>query len=102
MALAWTGFSIVLARPWMQSLGEVTHPLFALFAISFIAFIPGFMNAFLVTSLLLDRRPQRRRPLIYPGVTVLVAAYQEENAIAETMASLSREDYPGQLDGEIR
>ncbi len=97
-ALAWTTFSVVISRPWLDSLGHQTHPLFALFAISFIAFIPGFMNAFLITSLLLDRRPKRQAPLIYPGVTVLVAAYQEEAAIAETIKSLSRENYPGPLE----
>ena len=98
IAFVWTTFSVIISRPWLDSLGEQTHPLFALFAISFIAFIPGFMNAFLVTSLLLDRRPKRIAPLVYPGVTVLVAAYQEEAAIAETIRSLSRENYPGALE----
>ena len=97
-ALSWMMFSIIVSRPWMQSLSEVTHPLFALFAISFIAFVPGFMNAFLVTSLLLDRRPKRSRPAIYPGVTVLIAAYQEEAAIADTLQTLAEEDYSGPLE----
>ena len=60
-ALAWLMASIMLGRPWVDALGQLTYPLFALFAISFIAYIPGFMNAFLVASLLLDRRPARRR-----------------------------------------
>ena len=59
-ALAWVTLSIFLSRPWMASLAEVTHPLFALFAITFIAYVPGFMNIFLTVSLLLDRRPVRR------------------------------------------
>lgn len=98
MALAWLMFSIIVSRPWMQSLAELTHPLFALFAITFIAFVPGFMNAFLVVSLLLDRRPRRRRPSSYPGVTVLIAAYQEEAAIADTLKTLAEEDYSGALE----
>ena len=60
-ALCWLLFSVIVSRPWMASLGESTHPLFALFAITFIAYVPGFMNMFLVVSLLLDRRPQRRQ-----------------------------------------
>jgi poly-beta-1,6-N-acetyl-D-glucosamine synthase len=98
VAFAWMMFSIIVSRPWLQSLGEFTHPLFAIFAISFIAYVPGFMNAFLVTSLLLDRRPRRRRPKAYPGVTVLIAAYQEERAIADTLATLAAEDYRGSLE----
>jgi poly-beta-1,6-N-acetyl-D-glucosamine synthase len=98
VALAWMMFSIIVSRPWLESLGEATHPLFALFAISFIAYVPGFMNALLVTSLLLDRRPRRRQPPTYPGVTVLIAAYQEERAIADTLSTIAQEDYRGPLE----
>jgi biofilm PGA synthesis N-glycosyltransferase PgaC len=82
----------------MDELGAVTHPVFALIAITFIAFVPGFMNAFMVASLLLDRRPERVAQAFYPGVTVLIAAYQEEDAIADTLESIANEDYPGPLE----
>lgn len=97
-ALVWMIVSIILSRPWVSALSRETTPLFALFAISFIAFIPGFMNAFLVASLLLDRRPPRRRLEIYPGVTVLVAAFQEEDAIEETIETIAAEDYAGPVE----
>ena len=97
-AFAWVILSVMLSRPWMQSLSEQTHPLFALFAITFIAYVPGFMNTFLVVSLLLDRRPQRRQPVEYPPVTILVAAYQEEAAIADTLTSIANCGYPGPLE----
>lgn len=98
IATAWMIFSIIISRGWMHELGAVTHPLFALFAISFIAYIPGFMNAFLMASLLLDKRPARRSPATYPPITVLIAAYQEEDAIEETLESLAAEDYSGPLE----
>lgn len=97
-ALAWMALSIVVSTPWMRALGAQTHPLFALFAISFIAYIPGFMNAFLVASLILDRRPKRRVLARYPGVTVLIAAFQEEQAITETLEAVANEDYPGRFE----
>jgi poly-beta-1,6-N-acetyl-D-glucosamine synthase len=97
-ALAWLMLSIMLGRPWVRALGDETHPLVALFVISFIAYIPGFMNAFLVASLLLDRRPARRRLVIHPGVTILIAAYQEEAAIADTLRTIAGETYPGQIE----
>jgi biofilm PGA synthesis N-glycosyltransferase PgaC len=97
-ALSWLFFSVMVSRPWMAELGTEVHPLFALFAITFIAYVPGFMNAFLVTSLLLDRRPQRQQQPLYPGVTVLIAAYQEERAIADTIRSIAREQYAGPLE----
>jgi poly-beta-1,6-N-acetyl-D-glucosamine synthase len=98
VALLWTFFSVWVSARWMDELGAVTHWLFALIAITFIAYVPGFMNAFLVTSLLLDRRPKRRGQPTYPGVTILVAAYQEAEAIADTLQSISEEDYPGPLE----
>jgi biofilm PGA synthesis N-glycosyltransferase PgaC len=82
----------------MQSLSDETHPLFALFAITFIAYVPGFMNTFLVASLLLDQRPGRRQPSAYPPLTILVAAYQEERAIGETIRSIARSGYPGAIE----
>jgi biofilm PGA synthesis N-glycosyltransferase PgaC len=97
-ASLWLMTSIMLGQPWMTALGNEIHPLFALVAISFIAYIPGFMNAFLVASLLLDRRPPRRRLQIHPGVTILIAAYQEEAAIADTLSTIAAETYPGPLE----
>jgi biofilm PGA synthesis N-glycosyltransferase PgaC len=90
VAIAWTVFSVHLARFWMHDLAQATDPLFALWALTFIAFVPGFMNAFLATSLLLDRRPPRRVPLFYPGVSILIAAYNEESGIAATLESIAR------------
>ena len=97
-AFCWVMLSIMLSRPWMAELGAVTHPLFALFAITFIAYVPGFMNTFLVVSLLLDRRPARRVQAFYPGLTILIAAYQEEAAIADTLRTIASEGYPGALE----
>jgi biofilm PGA synthesis N-glycosyltransferase PgaC len=98
VALAWTFFSVWVSARWMDELGAVTHWLFALVAITFIAYVPGFMNAFLVATLLLDKRPRRVAPAFYPGVTILIAAYQEEEAIGHTIESIAHEDYPGDLE----
>ena len=98
LAVGWLMISIMLGQRWVTALGEETHPMFALFAVSFIAYIPGFMNAFLVASLLLDRRPPRQRLILHPGVTVLIAAYQEEAAIADTLQTIATEHYPGPVE----
>ena len=64
-------------------------------AIGGMAFVPGFMNAFLITSLLLDRRPARQQPSRYPPLSILIAAYNEEPTIADTLRSIANQDYPG-------
>lgn len=98
VALTWMTLSIWLSQRWMLELGAVTHPVFALIAISFIAYVPGFMNAFLLASILLDKRPERRPQTHYPGVSILIAAYQEEKAIAGTLECIAAEDYPGEVE----
>jgi biofilm PGA synthesis N-glycosyltransferase PgaC len=98
LALAWTLFSIWVSTPWRTDLGALTHPLLALFVLTFIAYVPGFMNAFVTGSLLLEHRRPRPPLAVYPGVTVLIAAFQEEAAIAETLRSIAAVAYPGPLE----
>ncbi len=97
-SFAWTLFSIALSLPWLRELSRVLGWPLALFVIAFIAYFPGFMNAFLVGTILADRRPQRRTAMRYPPVTVLVACYNEGPNIRDTILSLSHEDYPGLLE----
>lgn len=98
IAISWVTLSVWLSLPWVHELGAVSSLAFAVIAITFIAYVPGFMNAFLLSTLLLDRQPPRRVPNSYPGVTVLVAAYNEESAIGDTLKSLARQDYPGKVE----
>ena len=100
-ACLWTAVSVFLARPWMRDLAALTNPLFALWALTFIAFVPGFMNAFLASSLLLDKRPRRRKTVIYPGVTILIAAYNEEPGIAVTLESIAALKYAGPIEALV-
>ncbi len=97
-AILWTAFSVYVASAWMQSLSDLTHPLLALWVLTFIAFVPGFMNAFLATSLLLDKRPPRRSPVAYPGVSILIAAYNEEAGIGATLESIANLNYVGPVE----
>ncbi len=97
-ATAWMLLSIVLAGPWAEALGAwVTMPV-AWTIVAGIALIPGFMNAFLLISLAMDKRPPRAPLERYPGLTILVAAYNEEATIVETIQSIARQQYPGPLE----
>ena len=96
-ALAWMGVSILLSRPWLQGLSVVLGFAAAVFVIAFIAYVPGFMNAFLIGSILADRRPRRRAITEFPDICVLVASYNERDTIADTLESLHRQDYAGRV-----
>jgi poly-beta-1,6-N-acetyl-D-glucosamine synthase len=101
IAIAWTTFSVYLAGAWMHDLAMLTSPMFALWALTFIAFVPGFMNAFLASSLLLDARPARRKHAVYPGVTLLIAAYNEEAGIMATLQSIAALRYSGPIEALV-
>lgn len=93
----WMLVSIWLSEPWYEQLSAHTHPAIAAFLIGFIAIVPGFMNAFLMVALALDKRPKVPQFDHYPSVTVLVAAYNEATSIEDTVRSLMRQTYPGEL-----
>lgn len=94
----WAGFSIWLSQPWLADLAHRWNWAFAICAVTFIAYVPGFMNAFIAATLLTDKRPPRRALSRYPGVSVLIACYNEASNIGDTLASLAAQDYLGDLD----
>lgn len=99
LALAWTGFSLWIALPWVGELSVVVGSVPAWLVISGVALIPGCMNAFQVASLLLASKPgPAREPERYPPLTVLIAAYNEAPFIAQTLRSVAEQHYPAQVD----
>lgn len=96
VSIIWVGFSIFLSFPWLQDLAELTNWFLAVFIIAGIAYIPGLINGFLITSLILDRQPQYRdeEP---EDVTLLIAAYNEEASIYNTLEYIVEQDYKGNI-----
>ena len=96
-SLAWVGFSLWLAIPWINELGQwITVPIAAA-VIAGIAIIPGYLNAHLISSLLIDRAPPLRFDVDFPAVTLIVACFNEEDVIEETLDYAATQDYPGEL-----
>jgi poly-beta-1,6-N-acetyl-D-glucosamine synthase len=96
-SLGWVAFSIWLAIPWIEQLGEsITLPL-AILVIGGIAIVPGYLNAHLVSSLLFDRPPPLRFDVEFPAITLVVACYNEAEGIEETLDYVATQDYPGEL-----
>jgi biofilm PGA synthesis N-glycosyltransferase PgaC len=91
----WMCFSLWLSRSWIGTLGaDITTPL-AVAVITGVAIIPGYLNIQLLSSIVLDRAPPLRFDVEFPPVTLLLAAYNEQAAIAETLDYALRTDYPG-------
>lgn len=96
-SLAWMSFSFWYSQPWYEDLSREIGTFLAYFLITFIAIIPGFMNAFVAMALLLDKRPRITDIKRYPPVTILIAAYNEEKAITATLSGIFLQDYSADI-----
>ena len=97
ISLGWAGLSLWIALPWIEALGaSITVPVAA--AVIFgIAILPGYLNANLIASLLIDRPPPLRFDLAFPSLTVMIACFNEEETIGETLDYVLKQDYSGEL-----
>lgn len=96
-SLSWMGFSFWYSQPWYSDLSNEIGAFLAYFVITFVAIVPGFMNAFVAMALLLDRRPKVIVDQHYPPVTILIAAYNEGASIASTLSGIFLQDYPADI-----
>jgi poly-beta-1,6-N-acetyl-D-glucosamine synthase len=97
VALGWLGVSVWLSLPWLHELGAAVGRVPALVVVALVAYLPGWLVAFLAASLLLDRQPPLRVSHPTVPVTVLIAARNEAEQIQETIASIAHQDYHGPL-----
>src|SRR5262245_26488016 len=82
-SILWFGASLWLAQPWVRELSQVVGAPLAWTIVLMIALIPGFLNAHILMSVLLDTPPAlpaevMDHPETFPPITVLIAAYNEE------------------------
>jgi biofilm PGA synthesis N-glycosyltransferase PgaC len=97
-ACAWIFLSWNLAQPWLSQLTGVVGYTPALVIVFFIALLPGFMNAHILSSVILDRPPDLPLDLDYPKISLLIAAYNEAENIAETFRGIKGQDYPADIE----
>ncbi|MBO1511873.1 glycosyltransferase [Metabacillus bambusae] len=96
-AFLWMCLSIYLGLPWLKDLSHILPLPVALLIIGGISYIPGYMNAFLVMSLLLDRQPPLKNQYPEDQISVLIAAFNEEDKIYQTLRYLDHQDYHGKM-----
>ncbi|THD04123.1 glycosyl transferase family 2 [Panacagrimonas perspica] len=90
---AWFSLSVWIALPWIAGIAAIMGRPLAWVLVTGVALLPGLANSFLLAGLLLDRRPVFAAVAVLPPITVLVAAYNEEACIEDTLASLARQKY---------
>src|SRR5918995_300239 len=93
-ACAWVFLSWTLAQPWLSELAKDIGYAPAVVIIFFIALFPGFLNAHIISSVILDRPPELRFDMEYPPGTAAVAGCVLVKNSRETfMTRLQEWDY---------
>lgn len=97
ISILWVLFSIYISTPWLKDLSKIVGMPAAIVVITGIAYIPGFLNSFLVTGLVINKPKRFKDENPNTGVTVLIAARNEEIQIGRTLKYISKQDYKGNI-----
>ena len=103
---AWVGFGVWASGPWRDQLEDAIGPIMAWVIPLFLAYIPGLVIGFMIFTLLFCR--YRERPAgpprgdwpegDWPAVTVVIAAWNEEEAIVATLERIAELSYQGPVE----
>lgn len=96
-ALLCTGVALWLSLPWITDLSRDVGPPAAWVIVALVAYLPGYVVALMAMSLILDRQPPRTVSSPTSALTIIVAARNEEDGIAETIRCIGRGDYAGEV-----
>jgi biofilm PGA synthesis N-glycosyltransferase PgaC len=97
IAVSWLIFSIYLSLPWIRELEAIVGRFVAVLIVAGIGYIPGYINSFVVMSLIFDRQPKLKTTNPYDDVTIIVACRNEEKQIKSTLQYIAKQDYEGSI-----
>jgi biofilm PGA synthesis N-glycosyltransferase PgaC len=106
LTFAWVAFSVWLSGPWRDELEAAIGPVMAWVIPILLAYIPGLVVGFMIFTLLIT--PYQRLPLEppagdwpateWPSVTIVIAAWNESDAIARTLERIADLRYQGSVE----
>jgi len=94
----WLVLAFYLALPWANDLSNMVTPAVAWFIVAGLALVPGVAMSFIIAALIFDHRPEYNVPVILPDISILIAAYNEEEYVEQTLESICVQNYPGHVE----
>ena len=106
LTLAWVAFGVWASEPWRHELQVATGPVLAWVIPILLAYIPGVVVGFLIFTLLITRyrEPDSAAPRgawpdgEWPPVTIVIAAWNEQEAIVATLECVASLAYGGPIE----
>lgn len=105
LTAGWVAFGVYVSQPWRADLESAIGPVMSWVIPVLLAYIPGLLIGFLAFTLIAApyRAPDSAPPAgdwppgLWPAVTVIVAAWNEEGAIAATFDRIADLAYAGEV-----
>jgi poly-beta-1,6-N-acetyl-D-glucosamine synthase len=106
LTIVWIALVVYLSDPWRSDLDDAIGPIAAWVIPTLLAYIPALIVGFLAFTLILS---PYRFPLLaapkggwpegeWPPLTIVIAAWNEEDVIGQTLARIARLSYPGSIE----
>jgi poly-beta-1,6-N-acetyl-D-glucosamine synthase len=94
----WVAFAVWASGPWRNELEDALGPVMAWVIPTLLGYIPGLVIGLMAFTLLITRYREPPVPDVWPDVTVIVAAWNEEDTITATLERIAALDYAGRVD----
>lgn len=91
----WIVFSVYISASWIKDFSKIVSLPATIIIITGIAYVPGYLNTFLVVSLIMDRQPPLKDEYPLEDITILIAAKNEADKIENTLSYIAKQDYTG-------
>jgi biofilm PGA synthesis N-glycosyltransferase PgaC len=106
LTAGYVAFAIAASAPWRDELRDAIGPVMAWVIPTLLAYVPGLVVGFMVFTLVTVRhRPREPAPPpgpwpegTWPPVTVVAAAWNEEDSIAATLDAIGASTYDGAVE----
>ena len=89
--------SICISINWINDIACYFGYLLAIYLVTFIALIPGFNFVFTFISLLFDKKEKKSCNKKEEDVTILIPVYNAKKSIQETIESIKKQKYCGNI-----
>jgi len=95
----WVFVSVYLSYPWVCEIAQYIGFFLSWSMVLGISLIPGLALSFVGISLYLDSRPKYKlEKKDLPPISILIAAYNEEKTIYQTLHSIYTQRYPSEFE----
>src|SRR5262249_34595253 len=98
LTAGWVAFAVWVSGPWRSDLEDALGPLPAWLIPTLLGYIPALVIGLMAFTLMITRYREPPAVAAWPDVTVILAAWNEEDAIVSTLERIAGLEYPERIE----